>query len=137
MYHFIRFFVRLALRFYCSRIRVNNTDLLKSKGPLILASNHPNSFLDAIILASLFNEPVHFLALGELTDKFLFHWIMEVFNIIPVYCTKDKTKKKHLNEKKFLDLCRCFIKNGIVLFFPGKEFPKINGNSGNQRLLHV
>jgi 1-acyl-sn-glycerol-3-phosphate acyltransferase len=118
MYHFIRFFVRLALRFYCSFIRVNNKDLLKFKGPLILASNHPNSFLDAIILASLFSEPVHFLALGELTDKFLYHRIMEVFNIIPVYRLKDKNENQHLNDKSFSICVDILLKNGIVLIFP-------------------
>jgi 1-acyl-sn-glycerol-3-phosphate acyltransferase len=117
MYHFIRFFVRLALRFYCSHIRVNNKDLLKSKGPLILASNHPNSFLDAIILASRFNEPVHFLALGELTDQFLFQWIMKVFNIIPVYRLKNKNENQELNEKSFSICVDVLLNNGIVLIF--------------------
>ena len=117
MYHFIRFFVRMALKIYCSRIRVNDMGLLKLKGPLILASNHPNSFLDAIILASRFKEPVHFLALGELTDQFLFRWIMEAFHIIPVYRLKDKNDNQDRNDKSFAICVDVLLKDGIVLIF--------------------
>jgi len=117
MYYFIRFFVRMALKIYCSRILVNDKSPLKSKGPLILASNHPNSFLDAIIIASCFREPVHFLALGEMTDKFLFRPVMDAFHIIPVYRLKDKDENQDLNEKSFSICVDVLLKNGIVLIF--------------------
>ncbi len=117
MYHFIRFFVKMALKIYCSRIDVNDKSPLKIKGPLILASNHPNSFLDAIIIASCFNEPVHFLALGEMTDKFLFKTVMNAFHIIPVYRLKVKSENQDLNEKSFSVCLDVLLKNGIVLIF--------------------
>ncbi len=117
MYYFIRFFVKMAIKIYCCHIQVNDKDLLKSKGPLILASNHPNSFLDAIIIASCYTEPIHFLALGEITDKFLFRSIMEVFNIIPVYNLKEKNENQDLNEKSFSICVDLLLKNGIVLIF--------------------
>jgi 1-acyl-sn-glycerol-3-phosphate acyltransferase len=117
MYQFIRFFIRMALKFYCSHIRINDMGPLKLNGPLILASNHPNSFLDAIIIASRFKEPVHFLALGELTDKFLFRRIMEVFHIIPVYRLKDRSENQDLNDKSFSICVDVLLNNGIVLIF--------------------
>jgi 1-acyl-sn-glycerol-3-phosphate acyltransferase len=117
MYQFTRFFVNMALKIYCSHIRVNDKSPLKSKGPLILACNHPNSFLDAIIIASRFREPVHFLALGEITDKFLYPRIMEAFRIIPVYRLKDKNENQDLNEKSFSICVDVLLKNGIVLIF--------------------
>jgi 1-acyl-sn-glycerol-3-phosphate acyltransferase len=101
MYHITRFFVRMALKACCSNIRVNDMYPLKSKGPLILTSNHPNSFPDAIILVFRISEPVHFLALGELTNQFLFHRIMKAFHIIPVYRLKNKNENQDLNEKSF------------------------------------
>jgi len=117
MYHFIRFFVKMALKIYCSNIQADGKYPLKSKGPLILASNHPNSFLDAIIIASCFREPVHFLALGEITDKFLFRPVMDIFHIIPVYRLKDKNENQDLNEKSFSLCVDVLLKNGIVLIF--------------------
>ena len=32
--------------------------LLKQKGPLLLVANHPNSFLDAIIIAAFFDQKI-------------------------------------------------------------------------------
>ena len=51
--------------------------MLQKHGPLLIASNHPNSFLDAIILATLFKNPVYALARGDafagkLITKFTF-----------------------------------------------------------------
>lgn len=117
MYHFIRFLAKIALKIYCSRIQVNDKSPLKSKGPMILASNHPNSFLDAIIIASCFREPVHFLALGEITDKFLLRPVMEALHIIPVYRLKDKYGNQDLNEKSFSVCVDVLLKNGILLIF--------------------
>ncbi|HTB24523.1 MAG TPA: 1-acyl-sn-glycerol-3-phosphate acyltransferase [Puia sp.] len=107
----------MVLKIYCSHIHVNDKVPLKSKGPLILASNHPNSFLDAIIIASCFKEPVHFLAMGEITDKFLFQQVKNAFHIIPVYRLKDKNENQDLNEKSFSACVDVLLNNGIVLIF--------------------
>ncbi len=56
---------RLAIYFYCRKIIVNKKEMLHEKGPLLIAANHPNSFLDAIIIASLFRSPVYSLARGD------------------------------------------------------------------------
>jgi 1-acyl-sn-glycerol-3-phosphate acyltransferase len=117
MYYFIRFFVRGALKLYCRRIRVNDEQLFQSKGPLILASNHPNSFFDAIILASRMHQPVHFLALGELTDKFLLSRIMKIFKIIPVYRLREKPGNQERNDRSFAICLDVLLKDGIVLTF--------------------
>jgi 1-acyl-sn-glycerol-3-phosphate acyltransferase len=117
MYYFIRFFVRQALRIYCGRIRVNDESLLALKGPLLLASNHPNSFFDAIILASRLNQSVHFLALGEVTDKFIFRRIMEILQIIPVYRLQDKPGNQERNDKSFALCVDVLLNGGIVLIF--------------------
>jgi 1-acyl-sn-glycerol-3-phosphate acyltransferase len=117
MYYFISFFVRSALKLYCRRIRVNDEKLFQSKGPLILASNHPNSFFDAILLASHMHQPVHFLAIGELTDKFLLSRIMKIFQIIPVYRLHDKPGNQERNDRSFAICVDILLKDGIVLTF--------------------
>ena len=101
MYYFIRTFVRLALKIFCCHIRINDESFLEYKGPLILASNHPNTFLDAIILSSRMKQPVHFLAPGESTDRFLFRWILEAFKLIPIYRLKNNRNNQEGNEISF------------------------------------
>jgi 1-acyl-sn-glycerol-3-phosphate acyltransferase len=117
MYSFIRFFVRLALKIYCCRIRVNDESFLDYQGPLILASNHPNSFLDAIMLASFMKQPVHFLALGESTDRYLFRWILVTFRIIPVYRLKENRNNQERNEISFRHCADVLLNHGTILIF--------------------
>lgn len=64
LYRIVKLFIRAGLYFLCRKITYNDASVLKWQGPLLLASNHPNSFLDAIILGSQFDRPVHFLARG-------------------------------------------------------------------------
>ena len=56
---------RLLIYFYCRKIIINNKNMLHEQGPLLIAANHPNSFLDAIILATLFKNPVYSLTRGD------------------------------------------------------------------------
>lgn len=53
LYHVAKILVRLALLIFCRRIAFNDKTLLKEKGPLLLACNHPNSFLDALIIGTI------------------------------------------------------------------------------------
>jgi 1-acyl-sn-glycerol-3-phosphate acyltransferase len=117
MYFFLRFFVRQALTLYCYRIRVNNTDPLQWKGPLVIASNHPNAFFDAIILASCMRQPMYFLALGEVTDKWLVSRLLRTLHIVPVYQMQDNRSNQERNDKSF-DLCADILStDGIILIF--------------------
>jgi 1-acyl-sn-glycerol-3-phosphate acyltransferase len=117
MYYLIRFLVRLGLAVYCFRIRVNNEDALDLQGPLILASNHPNGFFDAIILASLLKRPMYFLATGELTDKWLPQWVLKVLHIIPVYQLTDNPASQEKNKKSFSRCADILSAAGVVLVF--------------------
>ena len=65
LYSFLKIFIGTARRIFCRRIFINQPELLREKGPLILACNHPNSFLDAVILDLLFDKPIWSLARGD------------------------------------------------------------------------
>ncbi|MFM7839546.1 MAG: hypothetical protein ACKO6K_08255, partial [Chitinophagaceae bacterium] len=58
VYFILKYFIRTGLHWFCRRIVVNDPAVLRSKGPFLLACNHPNSFLDAVILDTLFDEPI-------------------------------------------------------------------------------
>ena len=117
MYYLIRFLVRLGLIIYCFRIRVDDKDALNLKGPMVLASNHPNAFFDAIILASMVRRPVYFLATGELTDKWLAQWVLKLLHIIPVYQLSDNPASQEKNKKSFSRCADILSAGGAVLFF--------------------
>jgi 1-acyl-sn-glycerol-3-phosphate acyltransferase len=91
--------------------------MLRRKGPLIIASNHPNSFLDAIILATLFKNPVYSLARGDAFAGKLITKILTSFNMLPVYRVSEGVENLEHNYATFEACQEIFKKNGIVLIF--------------------
>ena len=59
--------------------------MLQCQGPLLIASNHPSSFLDAIIMAILFKSPIYSLARGDAFNGKIITKILASFNMLPVY----------------------------------------------------
>lgn len=116
-YHFVKVLARLAIKFYCRDITVNNKEFYKSNGPLLLAVNHPNSFLDAIMLCTLFDKPVYSLARGDAFNGKLISKILFSLKLLPVYRVSEGVENLEENYTTF-DYCKkIFKQNGIVLIF--------------------
>ena len=117
LYSFVKIIARLALPIYCRNIAINRKEYLKHKGPLLLAVNHPNSFLDAIILCTLFDKPVYSLARGDAFKKKIFARILLLFKMFPVYRVSEGVENLEENYKTFDQCKNIFRQNGIVLIF--------------------
>lgn len=117
VYKIFKLIARAAFKFYCRDLKINNPEILKYNGPIMLAVNHPNSFLDAIILCTIFDKPVYSLARGDafrgkLLSKFLYS-----IKMLPVYRISEGVQNLEGNYNTF-ELCKeIFKKNGIVLIF--------------------
>ncbi len=108
---------RIAIHFYCRKIVVNDPSKLKSEGPLIIAANHPNSFLDAIILATLFKSPIYSLARGDAFVGKRVSRFLKTINMLPVYRVSEGVENLEHNYTTF-DACqKLFEENKIVLIF--------------------
>ncbi|HSN62241.1 MAG TPA: 1-acyl-sn-glycerol-3-phosphate acyltransferase [Ferruginibacter sp.] len=117
LYRILKIPAAISFWMYCRQLRVNNKDAFKTKGPLLIACNHPNSFLDAIILSSLFKRPVYSLARG---DAFKNKWIAAILRslkMLPVYRTSEGVENMEHNYTTFEACKEIFKKNGIVLIF--------------------
>jgi 1-acyl-sn-glycerol-3-phosphate acyltransferase len=91
--------------------------LLKQTGPLLLASNHPNSFLDGIILTTLFDKPLYSLTRGDVFKHKRIDQFLRRLQLLPIYRTKEGIKNLGHNYTTF-DACqKTFEKNGMVLIF--------------------
>ena len=90
---------------------------MQSKGPLLFASNHPNSFLDGIILTTLLDQPLYSLARGDAFKKSWQNILLRQLQLLPVYRTSEGAENLEHNYTTF-DACReVFRKNGHVLIF--------------------
>lgn len=117
LYKCIKILSRLGIKIYCRKIIINKPDLLKIKGPVLLACNHPNSFLDSVLLDTLFSEPVWSLARGDAFKKPFYVKLLTALKILPVYRTSEGTENLGENYKTFDACIDIFKKNGIVTIF--------------------
>jgi 1-acyl-sn-glycerol-3-phosphate acyltransferase len=117
LYKILLFPARVFIHFYCRKIEINNKSMLQKAGPLLIASNHPNSFLDAIILATLFKNPICSLARGDAFAGKLITKILTSFNMLPVYRVSEGVENLENNYTTFKACQDIFKQNGIVLIF--------------------
>jgi 1-acyl-sn-glycerol-3-phosphate acyltransferase len=107
--------VRLGLLFYCKKISISFNSYTKT--PVILACNHPNSFLDALIIGSHYKHPVHFLARGDVFSKPLVNRLLRAINMIPIYRITEGREQLKYNEDTFEECLNVLENNGTVLIF--------------------
>ena len=116
-YFLLKAYARLAIHLYCTKIVVNKKELLQIKGPVLFAANHPNSFLDGMILTTLLDQPLYSLARGDAFKKNWVNLVLRKIKLLPVYRTSEGIKNLEHNYTTF-DACReTFKENGMVLIF--------------------
>jgi 1-acyl-sn-glycerol-3-phosphate acyltransferase len=117
LYSLLKLYARFAIKIYCTRIIINKPEVLKIKGPLLFASNHPNSFLDGMILTTLLDEPLYSLARGDAFKNNKVNKLLRRLKLLPVYRTSEGVENLEHNYTTF-DACReTFKENGMVLIF--------------------
>lgn len=117
LYRLLQFPARIALHFYCRSLSVNCTKALRLHGPLILAANHPNSFLDAIVMASIFRQPVYSLARGDAFVSGFVNRILYSFNMLPVFRISEGKENLENNYDTFDKVQALLKQNKTILIF--------------------
>jgi 1-acyl-sn-glycerol-3-phosphate acyltransferase len=115
--YLLKFFIRLALSIFCKEVHVKNKHLLDTKGPLFIIANHPNSFLDAIIIGAYYNRRVYFLARGDVFEKKLYRFLLNSLNMIPVYRLREGKAYLHLNDYSIKKSIQLISEGASVLIF--------------------
>jgi len=117
LYSILKVIVRLAAKIFCRKIIINNRQLLKENGPMILACNHPNSFLDAVLMDILFDKPIWSLTRGDaFLNKTVAGFLFKL-KMLPVYRPTEGVENLSENYKTFDTCIELFRRNQIVLIF--------------------
>ncbi len=117
LYRLLKIYVRLLLKIFCYDIVVNNRRHLQLNGPLLITANHPNSFFDALLVATHFKKSIFFLARGDVFKNERVAGILGWLRMIPIHRISEGVENLHLNEKTFEQCRKIFRNNGIVLIF--------------------
>lgn len=108
--------------FYRFRRRVHTTGLDKvpRDKPLLLCSNHPNAFMDALLVATTVTQPTHFLVRSDVFRKKWQARALAFLNLIPIYRIQEGVENLQKNDETFR-ICNEHLKNGdtIIIFSEG------------------
>src|SRR5437016_4243018 len=94
IWEILRICITFVLPIYYRKIQGHNLDLLKRKGPMILAMNHPNAFTDPVALILLtYPLRLRYIARGDAFRPGLISRLLRAIGIIPVFRLRDAGKE--------------------------------------------
>jgi len=124
IYKIFWFWASIAIRVFYGKIEVAGLENIPKDGPLLIASNHPNGFLEPIIMACLFPRPLHFMVRGDVFRKPWLRPILVHTNQIPIFRFKDGFKALRENDSNLKEAYKALDNDAaIILFIEGGTKP--------------
>lgn len=117
LYYIIKPFVSGLLPVYYKKITIDNRTIVPKKGPVLIASNHPNSFMDALIMGSYMKRTANFLVRGDVFKNPVVRFILEQTNQIPIYRKRDGYSNVKQNDKTFEICYNKFENNELITIY--------------------
>jgi glycerol-3-phosphate O-acyltransferase / dihydroxyacetone phosphate acyltransferase len=100
------------------RFVVRNRHLMPSRGPLLVVANHPNTFMDPIVIASLLPQQVYFIAKSTVFSSPFRKWLLHRMNLIPIHRREDMPGLLLDNEETFRASYHALTARRTLLIFP-------------------
>jgi len=133
LYWILRGVARIALRWYYRDIHVVGAARVPAKGAAILAANHNNALVDALVVGSAVRRKVRLTAKATLLDHPLTRGLVAAVGIVPLRRTSDERKgaagrddprsapmtpDDARNADAFATIVDSLAAGGLVLIFP-------------------
>lgn len=118
LYTILKTLMKITRSVFFRSITIRNKELIPSHGPLLVLANHPSTFMDPIVIATILDREVFFLAKGELFKSSFAKWLLPKFNMIPVYRKQDDPTQMNKNDDTFKKCFEHLEKGGAILMFP-------------------
>lgn len=124
-YRLVRALIRLLLRLFFRRIELTGRERIPAAGPVILAANHHNSVVDAMIVVACVSRPVVVLANAPLFRHLLVGPFLRTMGAVPVHRRAEAGDDPGKNEAMFDAVIAALRAGGVVLIFPeGRTQPQ-------------
>jgi glycerol-3-phosphate O-acyltransferase/dihydroxyacetone phosphate acyltransferase len=118
LYGILKLLMQGTTRVFFRSITIKNKEAIPASGPVIILANHPSTFMDPIVVASVINRKVFFLGKGELFRGAFAKWLLPKMNIIPVYRKQDDPTQMNKNADTFKKCFEHLENGGAILIFP-------------------
>ena len=126
-YRILRALGRLALRWFYREVEVVGLEHLPATGPVLLASNHPNALVDALVVGCTLRRPVTLTAKATLLENPVTRALLRVAGVVPLRRASDALRSGRgadgaldpaRNADAFAAVLDVLQAGGIVLIFP-------------------
>jgi glycerol-3-phosphate O-acyltransferase / dihydroxyacetone phosphate acyltransferase len=114
----LKIILKTAVRAYYRRIDLKGLERIPGGKPVVLACNHPNAFMDAIVVAVFLERPPYFLARSDAFNTPLKNWLLSKLNLMPIYRIQEGADQLHKNTETFQKCASLLSKNATILMFP-------------------
>lgn len=113
----MRLFAKIAMRFYTNQRHIVGLENINCDEATILASNHPNSFFDAIFIAVNYKKPIYFLARGDAFKNPAVASLLHSIHLIPIYRLSEGKENLSKNDATFETCLQLLKKKATILIF--------------------
>src|SRR5262245_27862709 len=117
-YRLVRFVVRTLLRLFYARIEVVGHERIPLTGPLIIAANHHNAAVDAMLIIATIPRPIRVLAKAPLFVNPIVGPFLRLMGAVPVHRRAEAGDDPRKNDELFAAAIGALRDGGTLLIFP-------------------
>jgi 1-acyl-sn-glycerol-3-phosphate acyltransferase len=117
-YRAVRAIARFWVWFFFKRVDVRHLDRVPARGPVLLCINHPNNFIDSVLVGAVLPRKVHYLATAALFRHPLVARFLRAAGAIPVYRRQDDPDRMDRNADAFSACHAAFDAGSVVAIYP-------------------
>ena len=118
LYRAVRAVGRFWLWFFFRSVDVRHPERVPPAGAVLLCINHPNNFIDSLLVGGAVGRKVHYLATAALFRNPLVGRFLRACGAIPVYRRQDDPDKMDRNLDAFEACFRAFREGRLVAIYP-------------------
>ena len=109
---------RLLVWIFFRKVEARGREHVPPDGPIVVASNHPNMLMDAILLGTTQTRALSFLAKATLFSSPLLGRFLAAVGVLPVYRRSDNPEETGKNVLTFAACYELLEKGGALAIFP-------------------
>lgn len=131
LYKILRGIVFITIKIFFNSVYAKNLENIPLRGPLIIAPNHPSTFLDPLVVCMWIKRPIYFLTNGGAFSSPFKKWFYTKLFMIPIYRqqdVKESGSSSAKNEEAFRNCYEMLEQGKVIIIFP-------EGSSEDERKL--
>src|ERR1051326_7312814 len=120
-YTLVRAVARFWLWFFFRRVGVRHPERVPRDGAVLLCINHPNNFIDSLVVGGAVPRKVHYLATAAMFRNALLGRFLRAMGAIPVYRREDDPDKMDKNVSTFTACFEALGAGHLLAIYPRSE----------------